>query len=383
MARALGLPTVLGAAGLLAGVRTGDTVIVDGGAGRVVVNPTLRTIAEFERRRADLQRATRRLDRLRSVAAITRDGSEINLQANVELPIEMGMVTQAGAAGIGLLRSEFMFMNRDDIPSEDEQAEALAKVFGVMGDRPVTVRTLDVGAEKPVAALLNGINESAVSTLGLRGIRLSLVQTDVLETQFRAVLRAATRGRARILLPMVSSVAEVRKARDILKRAAERLQRRRVKIPDTLPPVGVMIEVPGAALTADAMAQASDFFAIGSNDLTMYTLAIDRGNEHVAHLFDSLHPGVLRLIQFSAAAALRARIPISICGELAGDPRYTALLIGLGIRELSMTPSSIPRVKQRIREMDLAAASRRAAVIMDQVDPGRIATLLDDFNALA
>jgi len=383
MARALGLPTVLGVAGLLEGVRTGDMVIVDGGTGRVILNPTPRVITAHERRRADLVRQTRRLDRLRSLAAITRDGTEITLQANVELPIEMATVAQAGAAGIGLLRSEFMFMNRDDIPSEDEQTRALTDVIGIMGDRPVTVRTLDVGAEKPVAALLNGIDEGAVSTLGLRGIRLSLAQVDVLESQFRAILRAANRGHVRILLPMVSNVAEVRKAREILKRAAVKLRRRRVKIPEHLPPIGVMIEVPGAALAADALATASDFFAIGSNDLTMYTLAIDRGNEHVAHLFDPLHPGVLRLIQFSAGAALRARIPVSICGEMAGDPRYSALLLGFGIRELSMTPSSIPRVKQRIREMDLAAANHRAGLIMDQMDSGRIATLLDDFNALA
>jgi len=182
---------------------------------------------------------------------------------------------------------------------------------------------------------------------------------------------------------MISAVSEVRKAKEILKKSAEKLTRQGIKIPDPLPPLGVMIEVPGAALAADALAQHSDFFAIGSNDLTMYTLAIDRGNEHVAHLFDPLHPGLLRLLQFTANAALRARIPISVCGEMAGDPRYTALLLGLGIRELSMTPSSIPLVKQRIRELDLAAASHRAGVIMDQVDAGRIAMLLDDFNALA
>ncbi|MFQ5763945.1 MAG: putative PEP-binding protein, partial [Rhodospirillales bacterium] len=251
------------------------------------------------------------------------------------------------------------------------------------GKRPVTVRTLDVGAEKPVSALLDGIDESAVSTLGLRGIRLSLAQTDVLEIQFRAILRAANNGDIRILLPMVSTVAEIRRAREILKTAAAKLRRRGARIPDPLPPMGTMIEVPGAALAADALAQVSDFLAIGSNDLTMYTLAIDRGNEHVAHLFDPLHPGVLRLIQFTAGAALRARIPVSICGEMAGDPRYSALLLGLGIRDLSMTPSNIPRVKQRIREMDIAAANHRAGVIMDQVDAGRIAMLLDDFNALA
>ena len=383
MARALGLPTVLGASGLTRGVTTGDRVIVDGSQGRVIINPTAKTTTAYERRRAEHQKETRKLDRLRNLAAVTRDGTEITLHANVVWPIEMTMVTQAAAQGIGLLRSEFMFMNRDDIPSEDEQTEALKSVIGVMGKRPVTVRTLDVGAEKPVAALLEGIDEGAVSNLGLRGIRLSLAQTDVLETQFRAVLRAANSGPVRILLPMVSTVSEIRRAREILKKAAAKLNRRGVSLPDPLPPIGVMIEVPGAALAADAMAQASDFLALGSNDLTMYTLAIDRGNEHVAHLFDPLHPGVLRLIQFAAGAALRARIPISICGEMAGDPRYSALLLGLGIRELSMTPSNIPHVKQRIREMDMDAANRRAGVIMDQVDSGRIATLLDDFNALA
>jgi phosphotransferase system enzyme I (PtsI) len=383
MARALGLPTVLGAPGLTAETKTGDTIIVDGNAGRVIVNPTARTISAYERRRTEHRKQTRRLDRLRNLAAVTRDAVAITLEANVELPIEMDMVTQAGAEGVGLLRTEFMFMNRDDIPSEDEQVAQLKSVIDVMGKRPVTVRTLDVGAEKPVAALLNGIDPAAVANLGLRGIRLSLARPEALKTQFRAILRAANSGSVRILLPMISAVSEVRKAREILKKSAEKLTRQGIKIPDPLPPLGVMIEVPGAALAADALAQHSDFFAIGSNDLTMYTLAIDRGNEHVAHLFDPLHPGLLRLLQFTANAALRARIPISVCGEMAGDPRYTALLLGLGIRELSMTPSSIPLVKQRIRELDLAAASHRAGVIMDQVDAGRIAMLLDDFNALA
>ena len=383
MARALGLPTVLGAPGLTSNVKTGDTIIVDGNAGHVVVNPTARTISVYERRRAEHRKQARSLDRLRNMAAVTHDDIKVTLLANVELPIEMDMVTQAGAEGIGLLRSEFMFMNRDDLPTEDEQVALLKSVIDVMGKRPVTVRTLDVGAEKPVAALLNGIDEGAVSNLGLRGIRLSLAQPEALETQFRAILRASNSGTVRILLPMISTVSEVRKAREFLKKSAAKLTRRGIRVPDPLPPLGVMIEVPGAALAADALAQHSDFFAIGSNDLTMYTLAIDRGNEHVAHLFDPLHPGLLRLLQFSANAALRARIPISLCGEIAGDPRYTALLLGLGIRELSMAPTNIPLVKQRIRKLDMAAANHRAGVIMDQVDSGRIAMLLDDFNALA
>jgi phosphotransferase system enzyme I (PtsI) len=196
-------------------------------------------------------------------------------------------------------------------------------------------------------------------------------------------LRASAAGPVRILLPMVTTTSEIRKARDIIKSMALKLKRRKVSMATEIPPVGVMIEVPGAALSADALAHAADFFAIGSNDLTMYTLAIDRSDEQVASLYNPLHPSVLRLIQFSAEAALRARIPVSICGEMAGDPRFTALLLGLGLRELSMTTSSIPRVKQRIRSLDLLAAEARARVIMDQVDAGRIHMLVDDFNALA
>ena len=199
----------------------------------------------------------------------------------------------------------------------------------------------------------------------------------------RAILRAAVHGNVRILLPMVTTATEIRRARDVVVRAARSLKRQGIPIPDPLPPVGVMIEVPGAALSADALAHSCDFFAIGSNDLTMYTLAIDRGDEQVAHLYDSLHPAVLRLIQFSAMSALRARIPVSICGEMAGDPRYSALLLGMGFREFSMSAANIHRVKHRIRELDIVAADARAGLVMEQLDAGRIATLVDDFNALA
>ncbi|MGE4012645.1 MAG: putative PEP-binding protein, partial [Alphaproteobacteria bacterium] len=205
----------------------------------------------------------------------------------------------------------------------------------------------------------------------------------LLETQLSAMLRAAAYGPLRILLPMISGASEVREVRGHLRRVAAKLKRRGVKLPERLPPLGAMIEVPGAALTADALARDCDFFAIGTNDLTMYTLAIDRGDEQVAHLYNPLHPAVLRLIQFATEAATRARISVSLCGEMAADPRYTALLLGLGIRELSMAPIALPRVKQRVRTLDLNAAVRRAGQIMDQTDSGRITALLDDFNALA
>ncbi len=382
MARALGLPTVLGIAGLLEHAESGTVMIVDGNAGRVIVDPTPATLAAYERRREERHRESRRLVRLRDLPAMTSDGTEINLQANVELPIEMEGVRAAGAAGVGLLRTEFMFMNRGDLPSEDEQAREMIRVVAAMDGRPVTIRTLDIGAEKLAVAVTGDIGEAAAGALGLRGIRLSLKKSDVLETQFRAILRAAAHGPVRILLPMVTTPGEVRRAREILGHAAHRLRRKRVPAAEALPPVGAMIEVPGAALAADALAKTCDFFAIGSNDLTMYTLAIDRANEAVASLFDPLHPAVLRLMQFSAEAGLRAGIPVSICGEIAGDPRFAALLVGLGFKELSMAAASLPRVKQRIRAMDALAARRRALLIMDQTDAGRISMLLDDFNAL-
>ncbi|MEE8393248.1 MAG: phosphoenolpyruvate--protein phosphotransferase [Rhodospirillales bacterium] len=383
LARSLGLPAVMGASGMIQVIETGDRVVIDGDGGKVIVNPTPSTLAIFERRQAERLLEERRLARLRKQPAVTRDGTRIGLQANFELPIQMDMIAQSGSGGIGLLRSEFMYMNRDDAPGEEEQYRALKDIVERMDGKPVTVRTLDAGGDKAAAAVTGVYAESASSALGIRGIRLSLARTEIFEAQLAAITRAGAHGNVRILLPMVSSISEVRKAREIFSRVVKRLRRKRMPIADPLPPIGIMIEVPSAALSADALAQISDFFAIGSNDLTMYTLAIDRGDEQVAHLFDSLHPAVLRLIQFSAEAGLRARIPVSICGEMAGDPRYTALLLGLGFRELSMTATSIPRVKQRIRSMDLVAADYRARVIMDQSDAGRIATLLDDFNALA
>lgn len=381
LARALGVPTVLGAAGLLDSVRSGDPILIDGDHGQIVVHPTPMAVQEYRRRRGERQDEERALRQLAGKPAVTRDGVPISLQANVELPMEMEHVVEAGAAGIGLLRTEFMFMNRPMPPTEDEQYGALRTLIERAGGYCITVRTLDLGGDKGAVPFVGQFGDSATSPLGIRGIRLSLARAELLETQFRAILRAGAHGPVRILLPMVTAVAEVRAARDVLARAARRLYRRGVDLPTTLPPLGTMIEVPGAALTADALALVSDFFAIGSNDLTMYTLAIDRSDERVAHLYNPLHPGVLRMIQFAAAAALRARIPVCVCGEIAGEPRFTPLLLGLGFRELSMTASSIARVKRRILGLDLLAAQRRTQLIMDETDPLRIQVLLDDFNA--
>ncbi len=383
MARSLELPAVLGIPELLTKIKSGDQLVIDGYTGRVVIHPNRERLAQYERRTAEIEQEQKQLSRLRKLPSMTTDGRRIGLFANLELPREVEHALQAGAAGVGLLRTEFLYMNRPDLPSEDQQYEILREIVEGMSGRPVTIRTLDIGNDKLAPALKDHMVETANPALGLRAIRLSLRHRDLLDAQLGAMLRAGAHGPIRILLPMISAVSEVKQTRAALEQVAKRLKKRGVKIADPLPPLGIMIEIPGAALAADALAQCSDFFAIGSNDLTMYTLAIDRGEEQVAHLYNPLHPAVLRLIQFATEAALRARIPISVCGEIAGDPKFVPLLLGLGIQELSMAVSNIPRIKQRVRGLDFAAAARCARSVMEQTDSGRIAMLLDDFNALA
>src|SRR6059058_86276 len=382
MARALGLPAVLGIPELLDWARAEAPVIVDGTEGTVILEPTPETLRAYKARQQEAVRERRLLNRLRRLPATTRDGVEIQLDANVELPVEVEQALANGAAGLGLVRTEFLYMNREDLPGEDEQYSFFAALVSGMEGRPVTLRTFDIGGDKLPEALAGyAASDIANPALGLRAIRLSLRDRRLLDVQLAAMLRAAARGPVRIMLPMVSTVSEVRRAREAMEQVSRRLRRRGVRIPDELPPLGAMVEVPAAALAADALAAEADFFAIGTNDLVQYTLAIDRSDETVADLYNPLHPAVLRLIQFAVEAAARRRIPISVCGEVAGDPRYAALLLGLGLRELSMAPQSIPRVKQRIRNLDMVAASRRVRAIMDQSDPERVAVLLDDFNA--
>ncbi|MGL4964821.1 MAG: phosphoenolpyruvate--protein phosphotransferase [Inquilinus sp.] len=380
MARSLGLPAVLGVPGLLAGVRAGQTVIVDGTAGQVIIDPAPETLSAYRIRR-DLARADRKqLEALIGLPSRSRDGVDVTLSANVELARDVQMATELNAAGVGLLRTEFMFMNRDDLPGEEEQYSILRGMVEGMAGKTVTIRTLDLGGDKIASALGGRFAETANPSLGLRAIRLSLKEPKLLEAQLAAILRAGAHGPIRVLLPMITTIGEIRAVKAALDRTMRRLKRRRVPVPAAMPPLGVMIEVPGAALIADALAREVDFFAIGTNDLVMYTLAADRGDEAVSHLYDPLHTSVLRLVQFTVEAALRARIPVSACGEIAGDPRFTALLVGLGIRDLSMAPLRVLEVKRRILTLDSVAAARRARMMLDQTDSGRIAALLDDFN---
>ncbi len=384
MLRALGVPAVLGAAGLAQAIRAGDTVVLDGTNGAVVLNPGPLTLVSARRAVTAFARERQKYARLRRLPAQTQDGEPVELQANLELPIQLPLIAQSGAVGIGLLRTEFLFMNRETVPDEATQAESYRAIVDAMNGDPVTIRVLDWGGEKEIEALTAaGIVPEITDTnpaLGMRGIRLLLRRVDLFETQLAAILRAAVAGPVRVLLPMVTTVAEVRAAREIYERVGRRLRRRGERMPEKLPPLGIMIETPGAALSADALALEADFFSIGTNDLTAYTLAVDRGESDVAELYDPTHPAVLRLVQFATEAALRMRMPVSVCGELAGDPRLTPLLLGLGLRSFSMNAAAVPRVKQAVRAADIDDCARFARRVMDQSDPEKIAELVNGFG---
>ena len=382
--RALGIPSVLGAPGLLAGLKGGDLMVLDGSEGTVLVHPTLASLTAAKRAHDAFARERQRLSRLRRLAATTLDGEQVDLHANLELPIELPMIAQSGATGIGLLRSEFLFMNRDTVPNEDELTETYRHVVETMQGDPVTIRVLDWGGEKEIEALTAaGLVPDLVDSnpaLGLRGIRLLLRQPELLQVQFAAILRAAKAGPVRVMLPMVTTVAEVRAARAIYNQVAERLRGSGVALPAALPKLGIMVEVPGAVLAADALASEAEFFAIGTNDLCMYALAVDRAESDVASLYDPLHPAMLLLIQMTAEAGARHHLPVSVCGEMAGNPGFTPLLLGLGIRCFSMNASSVPRVKQAVRGTTIDDCQRLTWQVMKQSDPGRTRELLAAFG---
>jgi phosphotransferase system enzyme I (PtsI) len=381
MARSLGLPAVLGIdAVLLDQVGQGRTAIVDGTEGVLILDPAPETLAAYREKRDAWQRGRAALADLRTLPARTQDGTDILLSANLELPRDADVIKASGAAGIGLFRTEFLFMNRAALPTEDEQFSMMAEVVRKMEGAAVTFRTLDIGGDKIARALGSWISEAVNPALGLRAIRLSLYKPDLLKTQFRAMLRAAALGPVRILLPMVTAAWEVEQARAILKGCYRDLQKEGATLPGKIPPLGTMIEIPAAALSADSLAGVSDFFALGTNDLIQYTVAIDRGNDQVAFLYNPLNPAVLRLIEFTVEAATRAGIDICICGEMGADPRYTALLLGLGIRQFSVGPAGVARIKQKIRALDMERAVAHARDVMDQYDPAQITAIVEQFN---
>ena len=368
-ARTLEIPAVTGVLGVLEAVREGETAIVDGGEGTIFLSPDEGLIAEYRRARERYEIAVEHLDALRERPAETRDGRRIALTANCGLVSDLRLVDQHGADGVGLFRTEMLAFAHRGFPEEDEQEQLYERVAKFMAPRQVTIRTLDVGGDKDLPIL--GVRTEDNPQLGCRSIRLSLENPDAFRAQIRAILRASAGRNVRLLLPMVSSLAELRQARALIDECKEWM-RQTGKDFDPNIPVGLMIEVPSAALTADVLARECDFFSIGTNDLTQYTLAVDRGNEHVAHLYDPLHPAVLALIDHSVRAAARAGIPLSLCGEMASNPLAVPILIGLGIVELSGTPAAVPIVKEIVHALDYSDAQAdarraRAAGSADEV----------------
>lgn len=371
-ARTLEIPLVTGVSGVGAAVRPGETMIVDGSLGRVYLSPDEGLRREYERTQQQYAISVEHLDALGARAAETRDGQTIALTANVGLWNDLELVDRHGAEGVGLFRTELLALAHRGVPEEEEQERLYDRVAEYLAPRMVTIRTLDLGGDKAVPML--GVEPEENPQLGWRSIRISLDRERSFRAQLRAILRASAHGNVRILLPMVSSVDELRKARELVEASKDELARRGVPFDPKLP-VGIMIEVPSAALIADTLAQECDFFSVGTNDLTQYTLAVDRGNERVAHLYRPRHPAVLALIDHSARAARRAGIHISVCGEMAAHPLSVPILVGLGITELSAAPSTVPIIKEIVRALDsgeAAAAARKALAVGTEEDVCRI-----------
>lgn len=378
MLRALGVPAVLGAPGVLEAAAPGAPAIIDGDTGEIILNPSPASLEAARSKIAEITRTRRQLARLQHLPAETRDHVTIELQANLELPFELPLIAQSGAHGIGLLRSEFMFMNRESLPDEDTQTRFYTEIVAAMEGEPVTIRLLDWGSDKDIEALNAYLPQPPEPNpaLGRRGIRLLLHHPALLETQLAAILRAGAAGPVRIMLPMVSLCAELQEVRAALERVWQRLKRRGIAMAAQKPPLGIMIETPAAALCAPRLAAEAAFFSIGTNDLTMYALASDRCLPAAGKLYDPLEPAVLRLLHMTAQAARDARIPVSLCGELAAREQITPLLLGLGVRQLSMHGAAVPRVKKTIRALNFAECEALAAAALAAPDAAAVRAIL-------
>ena len=373
IARTLEIPAVLGVGNATLKIKNDDIIIVDGQAGIVVVNPTEQTLLETEERREryEIQRAL--VARKSNLPAQTQNGIRISVMGNIELPEEVVSVLDHGGDGIGLYRTEFQYLSRPDFPGEDMLFENYKDVIDVMGNRPVTIRTLDINGDKAVNYIRD--NHELNPALGLRAIRYCLQKPEIFKTQLRAILRAAVYGNVRILVPMISGVEEVDQTIRLLDEAAQCLEQQGVAYKRDVP-LGIMIEVPSAVVVADFLAEKVDFFSIGTNDLIQYTLAIDRGNRHVAHLHQPLHPAILRMIKRTCDVARKKGIKTYMCGEMAGEPLFAPILMGLGVDELSMNPQSIPLVKDAIRSIDTTDINTFMDAIMRMTTADAVEALL-------
>jgi phosphotransferase system enzyme I (PtsI) len=377
VARSLNIPSIVALHHARQLIRENELLIVDGQQGVVIVNPDRQILAEYKLRQSQWEIEKQKLKRLKSTAATTLDGTAVELYANIELPQDIPQVKASGATGIGLFRSEFLFLNRDELPDEEEQFAAYRKVAQDMKGLPVTIRTLDLGADKQLRfADRSGDNPA----LGLRAIRLCLAEPQMFHTQLRAILRASHYGKIYLLIPMLCSLSELRQTLHLIGHAKQELAAEGVPFDNRIP-VGGMIEIPAAALSVQAFAKHLDFLSIGTNDLIQYTLAIDRTDDTVAHLYDPLHPAVLQLIAMTIAAADKAGIPVSVCGEMAGDASLTRLLLGFGLRQFSMHPAHVLTVKQQILKSDLPHITGVAQKMLKAHEPEKLHQLLARLNA--
>ncbi|MDR1574620.1 MAG: phosphoenolpyruvate--protein phosphotransferase [Treponema sp.] len=346
LARAFNIPAVLGLSVISREIKDGQTLMLNGSSGIVVVDPDRETLLREKSGEKEYRRRTDRLTALRSLPAETKDGRRVTLKANIEFPEEAERALDYGAEGIGLYRSEFLYMMPGRAAEEEVQYEAYSRVLKAMGELPVTIRTVDIGGDKVVPELLTMSEKNPL--LGWRAIRFSLAHPDIFKLQLRAILRSGVHGNVRIMFPMISGVEEMEQALALLDDARRECKKKKQPFAGAIE-TGAMIEIPSAAMTADILAEKSDFFSLGTNDLVQYSLAVDRGNEKVNYLSEFRHPAVLRFLKRTIDAAHEKGIKAAMCGELAGDPSATAILVGLGLDELSMTASSIPPVKQIIR----------------------------------
>jgi len=380
LARNLEIPALVAVHNATRYVRDGEELIVDGKLGVLIAAPEKSVVAEYRQRQREIAVLRRELATIKESRAVTRDGVPVELYANIELPDDLKTVTKVAAAGIGLYRTEFLFMNRSDQPDEDEQYQAYVKVVKAMPDKPVTIRTLDLGADKQANG---GAKLSPVSVnpaLGLRAVRLCLHDTSLFKPQLRAILRASAHGDVRMMIPMLSSLDELFRVLDLVEEVKGELAHEGARFNPELP-VGGMIEVPAAAIAADLFAPHLDFFSIGTNDLIQYTLAIDRVDDAVSYLYDPLHPSVLRLIEMTLRAGQAAGIPVAMCGEMAGDTRYTRLLLGLGLREFSMHPSGLLQVKKIVLESTFGELEECSREVMATRDLRVLHDLVERMNA--
>ncbi|SAK61212.1 phosphoenolpyruvate-protein phosphotransferase [Caballeronia arationis] len=377
VARSLGIPASVGVQQASVLIRQNDLIIVDGDHGIVIVDPAPIVLEEYSYRQSEKVLEQRKLQRLKFSPTQTLDGTKIELCANIELPDDAQTAVEAGAMGVGLFRTEFLFMNhKDRLPEEEEQFEAYKRAIELMNGRPVTIRTIDVGADKPLDSMSGDGYETAPNpALGLRAIRWSLSEPQMFMTQLRAILRASAFGQAKILIPMLAHAQEIDQTLDLIQEAKRQLDDAGIAY-DPNVQVGAMIEIPAAAIAVRLFLKRLDFLSIGTNDLIQYTLAIDRADNAVAHLYDPLHPAVLNLIAFTLREANRAGVPVSICGEMAGDPTVTRLLLGLGLTEFSMHPSQLLVVKQEILRSNLKAFEKPVADVLAAYEPAELATAL-------